>query len=405
MDFMAWTGDINVLLTDSVLEMRTLDKVMAYLQEAIGRQVIITDYKGMVHATSEVNSDEFSSDRYLSLPDWKNTEPLFYDETTRRLYYRIGCGDKGGFIIVNDVKPECCGTYRVPLDKSALAVKTFLAQAAVMESTENLYTNNFLKDVLLRNINIKDLMKGNYALLNLDLNSLYYICIMEPEKSLTQREMHTLHSYTREWLTHNNLDIFCTVWDNKYLVFICPTHYDKKTLEVDYGWDKHLSNIKRYHKEVRIKFSFPASLGIGNKYTISKLHRSYQEALFSLHLSKLTGKGDLVSHISDLGVFTLICSNDLIDIKHFYNKYLGPVLDFDRSYDRNLLDSLRCFFDANLDVKETADRLHLHINSLRYRLKKIEELSGMNLQKMEDRANLYVALKVYDLLLSTGFMK
>lgn len=402
---MAWTSNVSVLLTDSVLELKNLEKVFTYLQDSIGKQVIITDYKGMVCTNGEVNSEGFSDNRYLSLPDQSHMVGSFYDEVTKTLYYRAGCSQNSGFIIINEVNPESSESYQECLEQAALAVRTYLAQVSAMESVQNLYTDNFITDVLLRNMNIKDLMKRNYSSLNLDLNNLYYVCIMEPEKTLNEREMHVLHSYTKEWLAFNALDIFCTVWDNKYLTFVCPTHYDNKTLEVDYGWDKHLTNIKRYHKEVRIKFKFPATLGIGNKYAISKLHRSYQEALFSLHLSKLTAKRDIVSHISDLGVFTLICSNEITDIKKFYNKYLGPLIAFDSEHDRTLLDSLRCFFNANLDIKATADRLHLHTNSLRYRLKKIEELSGVNLEMMEDRANLFVALKVYDLLLSTGFVK
>lgn len=55
-------------------------------------------------------------------------------------------------------------------------------------------------------------------------------------------------------------------------------------------------------------------------------------------------------------------------------------------------------------MKAAAERLHLHINTLRYRLKQVEELTGMNLQKIEDRANLFVALKIYELMVSSGYV-
>lgn len=63
-----------------------------------------------------------------------------------------------------------------------------------------------------------------------------------------------------------------------------------------------------------------------------------------------------------------------------------------------LLDTLRCYFDANLNINETAERLFLHINTLRYRLKRVEELTNTSFQKAYDRTNLYIALKVYDVL-------
>lgn len=394
---MTETEDITVLLTDSVLELNHLEKVMAYLRESTGKQVTIADYKGRIYSGG--------TDHFLSLPDWDQKQKLLYHELSRTLYYRVGSGKQDGFIIVAEVDPPDCAACQKPLEQAALAVKTYLSRVAAVEAIEDLYFHNFITDILLRNINIKDLMKHSHPLLNLDLDSLYYVTVMEPGISLNSRDLQTLHSYTKEWLANNNLDIFCTIWDNQYLVLICPTHYDKRTLEVEYGWDRHLTNIKRHYADIRDKFNYPVVFGIGNKYTISQLHRSYREALFALHLSKLTGRKNGVRHISDLGIFSLICNNELADLKQFCNRYLGSILAFDTANNRDLLETLRCFFDADLDSKETADRLHLHINSFRYRLKKIEELSGLDLQKMEDRTNLFAALKVYEMLLSTGFIK
>jgi len=62
------------------------------------------------------------------------------------------------------------------------------------------------------------------------------------------------------------------------------------------------------------------------------------------------------------------------------------------------METLRNYFDTNLNTNETAERLYLHINTLRYRLKRIEELTNTSLQKMDDRCNLYIALKVHDVL-------
>lgn len=402
---MADTEEIKVSLTDSVLEARQLDKVFSFLQEATAKPVIITDYKGRICGTREAATVEVLDDNYLSLPEWKDNGRFFYNEDTQTLYYCVGYGEEDGFIIIKNVDSEHYATYLTSLDQASLAVRTYLAQLSVRENLENRYTNNFITDILLRNINIKDLMKHNYALIELDLQSLYYVCILEPERNLNDRELQALRSYTKEWLTFTDLDIFCTVWEQKYVVFLCPTHYDKKTLEVDYSWDRHLVNITRYHKDVGRKFHFNSMMGIGNKYALNDLHHSYQEALFTIHLSKLTGKSNLVRHFSDLGIFTLICNNDLSDLKSFSDKYLEPVLQFDSEYKRELLDSLLCFFDANLDIKDAADKLHMHINTLRYRLKKVEELTGMDLQKMDDRANLYAALKIYKLLLATTELK
>ncbi len=73
-------------------------------------------------------------------------------------------------------------------------------------------------------------------------------------------------------------------------------------------------------------------------------------------------------------------------------------------HNKELLPTLRAFFDTNLDAREAARRIYIHINTMRYRLRKIEELTGAKLHEIEDRANLFVALKLYEVLVATGFV-
>ncbi len=56
-----------------------------------------------------------------------------------------------------------------------------------------------------------------------------------------------------------------------------------------------------------------------------------------------------------------------------------------------LYETLRCFLDCDLDVGRSADALHLHPNSMRYRLTRIEERIGASLRRPATIANLYVA--------------
>lgn len=61
-----------------------------------------------------------------------------------------------------------------------------------------------------------------------------------------------------------------------------------------------------------------------------------------------------------------------------------------------LLDTLRAFFDRQLSLKRTADDMHIHINTLRYRLSKLESLTNMKLDRPEDITAFYLALRFLD---------
>ena len=53
---------------------------------------------------------------------------------------------------------------------------------------------------------------------------------------------------------------------------------------------------------------------------------------------------------------------------------LEPLSSFDREHDANLCETLKIFLECDRSCKEAADLLHIHRNTLRYRLSKIEEL-------------------------------
>ncbi len=61
-----------------------------------------------------------------------------------------------------------------------------------------------------------------------------------------------------------------------------------------------------------------------------------------------------------------------------------------------LLKTLSMYFACDLSLKETARALHIHINTLHYRLKRIEDLTQLNPRKLADLVTMYLALSVLD---------
>ena len=77
----------------------------------------------------------------------------------------------------------------------------------------------------------------------------------------------------------------------------------------------------------------------------------------------------------------------------FATRVLGPVLDHDERHGGNLLATLRAFLDANGSWSRCAAVLHLHVNSVRYRIARVEALTGRDLSRLEDRVDLFLALR------------
>jgi purine catabolism regulator len=123
--------------------------------------------------------------------------------------------------------------------------------------------------------------------------------------------------------------------------------------------------------------------------------QSWREAQQALEIGRrLFGEGT-VNSFARLGIYRLLFYLDgQQELTDFYYETLGPLLDQDARNDGPLIETLEGFFRCNGNLSETARTMHLHRNSLLYRLGRIEELLGRSLEDSELRLSLQVALKI-----------
>ncbi|WP_460725416.1 helix-turn-helix domain-containing protein [Nocardia heshunensis] len=79
--------------------------------------------------------------------------------------------------------------------------------------------------------------------------------------------------------------------------------------------------------------------------------------------------------------------------RRFAERVLGPVLDYDRRHGAGLLETLAVYLGCEGSWRQAADRMHLHLNTVRYRIGRIEELTGRDLGRIDDRLDLYLAVR------------
>jgi purine catabolism regulator len=100
----------------------------------------------------------------------------------------------------------------------------------------------------------------------------------------------------------------------------------------------------------------------------------------------------------DLGVEALLLAVADEDVLHLYcDRLLGPVLAGDTAYAAELLHSLELFILHNGQWERAARELHCHRHTLRYRMRKLEEMTGRDLGKATDRIEFWLALRAREL--------
>jgi purine catabolism regulator len=102
-------------------------------------------------------------------------------------------------------------------------------------------------------------------------------------------------------------------------------------------------------------------------------------------------------YFGDLSVYRLLFQLEgKPELEDFCRKTLGPLLDYEGGGD--LIETLEAFFDRLGNLSQTAEKLFIHRNSLLYRMERISQLTGLDLNNPDTRLAVHLALKVRKML-------
>ena len=122
--------------------------------------------------------------------------------------------------------------------------------------------------------------------------------------------------------------------------------------------------------------------------------QSVLEATRILEVAGMLKRTGLVRR-DDLGTYALLLDPARAREQEMQARsLLAPLLAHDELHGRVLVPTLEAFLDAQGRPKEAAHRLHVHVNSLYYRLGRIRELSGWTLEEPEHRLQLHLACRI-----------
>lgn len=132
-------------------------------------------------------------------------------------------------------------------------------------------------------------------------------------------------------------------------------------------------------------------------YGLSYLRDCYREAKDALSIAHELGDREQTTFYGDLKLFQFLLSlkdRNLEQMKRFYLETLSPLVEHDERKQGDLIRTLNGFFEANGNLAKAATDLDVHRNTLVYRLERISELTGLDLDDADNRLILNLALKV-----------
>ena len=125
------------------------------------------------------------------------------------------------------------------------------------------------------------------------------------------------------------------------------------------------------------------------------LYRAGNEALLAANVAE-AGPEDGVLAFEDTGAYRLLLpamSEDPAELQRFFAETVEPLVTYDEQYETDLVQTLESFLDADANVAGTAQRLFTHRHTVRYRLERVRDLTGLDVSSTDGREKLGLGLK------------
>ena len=144
--------------------------------------------------------------------------------------------------------------------------------------------------------------------------------------------------------------------------------------------------------------TWQVTVGLGDVcHGATEIAGSHEQARRAVDTARRFGRrGDVVT-FEELGLYRLLFHvKDPGELRGFVDQVLGPLLAYDQRHQAHLVLTLSTYLAHNGNLQATARELSLHVNSVAYRLQRVQTIADLNIELAEDRLLAQVALKILD---------
>jgi|GEM_PF-6509041 len=360
------------------MDQKTLFDAADAISKSIGIACILTDMDGKTYGSAYFKVDG----KYKIAIELKNK---FY-----------------GYIILNseNVGHETEYIFSMLMKYAILPLSLWFEKTHTNQAAKQEIKNNFIWSIASGTYDNSDELKKNAAELGIDLDIPYFCAAAKAGFD----ENDSFANY-EQWLQLNNAVIqteilktgsaagrkMLTTFQNGIFILYIQLFTSDNIFNIY----KFLDNI-----EMKIKVSFPRLLfawGVSElSHENKNLSTLYVNAKLSLDICFRQKGYGFKNCYNDTGLFRLLCAASAVkDIDQAVHDVIGPLVEHDRNHGQNFIGTLSTLFENGQNTCKTSRALFIHRQTLLYRIKKIESLTGMSLSNHDDAFMLETCIRLY----------
>ncbi len=401
---------VHEKLTKIVLEEKGLEAILSTLSALVGCSAVLFDFHGVVLCDAAYRRHlgaELVADLWRLIGERRADRQNFALSVEGvgagvQVYPVVASHRIGAFLAAVKDSGDFSEYDRIILHNVVTVTALELVKKKAVAETEKRLAGDFFDELIASDLYEEEIAR-RLAFFGLDPLSPHLIILLDIDEagdgaSATRAEVavqdikERLHWTVDEFMARR--EILCISASRSDSVVILVQPGDKDTPEVLELAGELQVMVGEMLPEVSV------SVGIGRPHRqLTDLRQSYYEASYAIKIRKLKGEPRVIASFDDLGSYGLLLGlQDTLSLEVFYDSVLGKLQEYDTQNSSDLVRSLACFLEANGHWGDAAETLYVHRHTLRYRMKRVEEITGRDLDQSQDRMEFWLALKAKELI-------
>lgn len=414
--------EIHANLLEALLTGEGLGKICSTLSQMIRNPSFVVDPKGDILASSFKNKSLLTEyDRFFSKDisrlheqalhslqahSW-NKLPTMETGDDYILVPVNTSGRRAAYLIAHACNNTFANTDYIALEHASTLVSIILMQEQSILEKEWQLKGECLEDLITHNYSDEDMMTRRACYYHIDFHQPFVIFAIEidhfvssiEEKNWKLKE-EKIHGIKEEILGEIRHSI--TLFHRPVIMLSKSDHVAVLTnIHSKEDMDKCRALVYSTIQDLNTRFvmlNFSAGISRVHK-SLADAAASYEEALRALRCAPRLNTNEKVIAFEDLGAFHFFYElKDSPTTQTFLQERMNTLLAYDKDKNGELINTLSAYFCNNQNMRKTAETLFMHKNSVAYRLRLVEELTGLKLSDSESAFQLQLCLKLMEVL-------
>ncbi len=417
-----YAQEVHSMMTNIVLKGKGLQELLTSLTTLLQNPVFMADSELML--LNAAIPTEYSETLPPLLQQWQqsgknlpldsfypggllaelllNKKPSYYQHGSGEsdyldFFFPVVAGDTFyGVLIVPNLKGKFKKSEKIAMEAGAMAIALDTLKEKAIKDTERKSELDFYNELLLGNIKNRENIISRARQFGLDATGSYFVILIELNKESIYYGRDTENGINpgieelgkRLYrLLHYSLEKECAegviVEALGSLVMLVRVP-DKLTSDSARDYGKKI--MLRTKETIRSRMDgVPIYMAVGDYCPdIERISAGYMEAWETIDIGKKLYSTDFTLSHADMTPYHLVKRfMTTANTPKLYEQIYEPLLKYDHEKGGELVQTLEAYVECNFSRTKTSDKLHIHRNSLNYRLQKIEELLGQDVDKID----------------------